>query len=114
MCAAVWAVLMGLFPAAQSFGVALTLLLLAGLFNIAFTAMAQTLVQVLAPSHLRGRVVGLFAASSLGLRAGSGLTVGVLGDVIDIWWSLAASSAVVLLIALAMLALDVRYAGTRS
>jgi len=114
VCAAVWAVLMGLFPAAQSFGVALTLLLLAGLFNIAFTAMAQTLVQVLAPSHLRGRVVGLFAASSLGLRAGSGLTVGVLGDVIDIWWSLAASSAVVLLIALAMLALDVRYAGARS
>ncbi|MDP3767979.1 MAG: MFS transporter [Dehalococcoidia bacterium] len=114
VCAAVWAVLMGLFPAAQSFGVALTLLLLAGLFNIAFTAMAQTLVQLLAPSQLRGRVVGLFAASSLGLRAGSGLTVGVLGEVIDIWWSLGLNSAVVLLIALAMLALDVRYARSRS
>ena len=113
VCAAIWAVLMGLFPAAQGYGAAVTLLLLAGLFNIAFTAMAQTLVQVLAPARLRGRVVGLFAASSLGLRAGSGVTVGVLGEVIDIHWSLALSSAAVLLITLALLALDVRYAESR-
>ena len=114
VCAAIWAALMGLFPAAQSYPTAVTLLLLAGLFNIAFTAMAQTLVQVLAPARLRGRVVGLFAASSLGLRAGSGLTVGVLGAVIDIHWSLALSSAAVLLITLALLALDVRHAHPRS
>ena len=110
VCAAIWAVLMGLFPAAPGYGTAVALLLLAGLFNIAFTAMAQTLVQVLAPAHMRGRVVGLFGASSLGLRAGSGLTVGVLGAVIDVYWSLALSSAAVLLITLLLLAWDVRYA----
>lgn len=55
VCAAVWGVTMGLFPAAASYGAAVTLLELAGVFNLAFTSMAQTLVQVLAPTRLRGR-----------------------------------------------------------
>ena len=49
-------------------------------------------------------MVGLFNTAMLGLRAGSGLTVGVLGAVIGVHWSLALSSAAVVTIALAMLA----------
>jgi MFS family permease len=107
-CAAAWAVAMALFPAASSYGVAVGLLVLAGMLNIAFTSMAQTLVQVLAPPRLRGRMVGLFNAALLGLRAGSGITIGVLGSVIGIHWSLALSAAAVVLIALAMLGREVR------
>ena len=116
LCAAAWAVTIGLFPAAPRYGPAVALLVLAGIFNIAFTSMAQTLVQLLAPPALRGRIVGLFNTAILGLRAGSGLTVGVLGAVIGVQWSLALSAAAVLVIAVALLAYEGRRAAavTRS
>jgi hypothetical protein len=84
------------------------LLVLAGVFNIAFTSMAQALVQLLAPPRLRGRVVGLFNTSMLGLRAGSGVTVGVLGAVIGVELSLALSAAAVVVEALGLLVADLR------
>ena len=107
-CAAIWGLVMTLFPAAKSYPAAVALLVLAGIFNIAFTSMAQTIIQLLAPPHLRGGMVGLFNTAILGLRAGSGLTVGVLGAVIGVQWSLAASSTVVVLIALALLLFEAR------
>jgi MFS family permease len=102
LCAGAWGVTIGLFPLAQSYEVAVALLLLAGLFNIAFTSMAQTLVQILAPPSLRGRVVGVFNTAVLGLRAGSGVTVGVVGAVIGVHWSLALSAAAVVAIAVVL------------
>ena len=107
-CAAVWGLLMGVFPAASSYPAAVTVLVLAGIFNVAFTSMAQTIVQLLSPPHLRGSMVGLFNTSMLGLRAGSGLTVGVLGAVIGVQWSLTLSSAAVVATALALLAIEAR------
>ena len=107
-CALVWGVLMAVFPAAQSYPAAVAVLVLAGIFNVAFTSMAQTIVQLLAPPHLRGSMVGLFNTSMLGLRAGSGLTVGVLGAVIGVQWSLSFSSAAVVLVALGLLAVEAR------
>jgi MFS family permease len=103
LCAGAWGVTIGLFPLTLSYNVAVALLVLAGLFNIAFTSMAQTLVQILAPPRLRGRVVGLFNTATLGLRAGSGVTVGVLGAAIGVYGSLALSAAAVVVIAAAML-----------
>ncbi|MBM3819821.1 MAG: MFS transporter [Acidimicrobiia bacterium] len=95
VCAVVWGITMGLFPVARSYGLAISLLVVAGMFNIAFTSMAQTVVQVLAPAAVRGRIVGLFNTSLLGLRAGGGLTVGILGALIGVRLSLVLSSAVV-------------------
>src|SRR5262245_31419443 len=108
VCAGLWGATIGLFPATPSYGIAVTLLVLAGFFNVAFTSMAQTLVQVLAPARLRGRIVGLFNTALLGLRAGSGLTVGVLGAVIDVHWSLALSAAAVVVMAAVLLAREAR------
>ena len=107
-CAIVWGVLMACFPAAHTYPVAVVLLVLAGVFNIAFTSMAQTIIQLLAPPPLRGSMVGLFNSAILGLRAGSGVTVGVLGGVIGVQWSLALSSLAVVLVGLALLVADVR------
>ncbi len=107
VCAALWSLAIGLFPAAPSYGVALALLFLAGFLNITFLAMAQTLVQLLAPPALRGRVIGLFNMASLGFRSGSGLSVGVLGSVIGIYWSLSLSAGTLLLIALGLLILEI-------
>jgi MFS family permease len=107
VCAAIWGAVMAIFPLAHSYAAAVTLLVLAGIFNIAFTSMAQALVQILAPPRLRGRVVGLFNTSMLGLRAGSGVTVGVLGAAIGVEWSLALSAAAVVVIAVGLLIADV-------
>jgi hypothetical protein len=52
--------------------------------------------------------VGLFNTAILGLRAGSGVTVGVLGALIDVHWSLALSAAAVVLTAVGMLAIEQR------
>jgi MFS family permease len=106
--AAAWGVTMGLFPLARNYTVALMLLLVAGVLNITFTSMAQTLVQVLAPPGLRGRVVGLFNTAILGLRTGSGITVGVLGALVNVHWSLAVSAAAVVLTCLALLVIETR------
>ena len=64
---------------------------------------AQTLVQLNAPAAVRGRVIGLFSMSALGLRAFSGVTVGLAGSLIGIHLSLALSAAVLLAIILVML-----------
>jgi MFS family permease len=107
-CAAVWGVLMALFPVTPSYPTAVIILVLAGAFNIAFTSMAQTIIQLLAPPHLRGSMVGLFNTSMLGLRVGSGVTVGVLGAVIGVQWSLTLSASAVVLVALGLLVVDLR------
>ena len=108
VCAAAWGVTIGLFPWARTYAPALALLVIAGMLNVAFTSMAQTLVQVLAPARHRGSIVGLFNTAILGLRAGSGVTIGVLGAIINVHWSLALSSAAVVVTALALLVRESR------
>jgi MFS family permease len=103
LLAMLWCLAIGSFAAATSYPLALALLFIAGFFELSFNAMAQTLVQVHAPSEVRGRIIGLFAMASLGLRAFSGVTVGLGGSLIGIHWSLAASAAALLLLTMALL-----------
>jgi MFS family permease len=98
-----WCLAIGGFAASRSYPLALALLFAAGFLELAFYAMAQTLVQVSAPPAVRGRVIGLFVMSALGLRAFSGVTVGLGGSVIGIHWSLALSATVLLAVTLGML-----------
>ena len=70
--------------------------------------MAMTLVQLQAPAPIRGRVIGLYNMSALGLRAFSGVTIGVLGGMIGIHWSLALSAMVLLTMTTALLAFTLR------
>jgi hypothetical protein len=58
---------------------AIALLFAAGFFELSFNTMAQALVQINAPADIRGRVVGLFNMAGLGMRAFSGITVGLAG-----------------------------------
>jgi MFS family permease len=112
VCAALWGVTMALFPLAESYPLAIALLAVAGVFNIAFTSMAQAVVQILAPEHVRGRIVGLFNTSILGLRAGSGFTVGVLGTFVGVRLSLMYSAVTVVLITCALFAWEARSPGS--
>jgi MFS family permease len=92
--ALLWAGALGAFASVRSYGVALPLLFLAGFFELAFSSMAQTIVQMNAPDAIRGRVLGLYNMSSLGLRTFSGVTVGLVGSLVGIHISLAVSAGV--------------------
>jgi sugar phosphate permease len=92
------------FAASGSYVVALALLVAAGAANLASQSISQTVVQLLAPSESRGRVVGVYNMAAQGLRAGGGVTVGVVGAIIGIHWSLAFSSAALLLSVIALMA----------
>ena len=92
MLGLLWGVSILVFAVTSVYALAVLALFVAGVLNIGFTSMAQAYVQLAAPPARRGRVVGLFSMSSSGLRVGSGVTVGLLGAVIGIHYSLALSA----------------------
>jgi MFS family permease len=105
--AILWCIVIAGFALSANYYFSLTLLFLAGVLNLTFSSMGQTIVQLRSPAHLRGRLIGLFAMASMGLKAFSGLTVGVLGGLIGVHWSLAASAMVLLTITGALFAFAV-------
>ncbi len=106
--AIVWCVVLTAFAVTTSYPLALVLLFAVGFLNLTFSAMAQTLVQLNTPTEVRGRVIGLFNMAFLGLRAFSGITVGFVGSLIGIHWSLALACLVLLAAMLALLAFAMR------
>jgi len=94
--AMLWSVALLGFATVPIYPIAITLLFCAGFFELSFNTMAQALVQLNAPHDIRGRVVGLYNMAGLGMRAFSGITVGLSGAAIGIHWSLGLSAAVLL------------------
>jgi len=105
--AVAWSLSIIAFAAAPNYPIALVALFVSGALLIAFNSMAQSLVQIEAPVEHRGRIIGLYNMSLNGLRIGSGVTVGFLGAVIGIHWSLGLS-AVALIVACLPLVLYVQ------
>ena len=103
-CAILWCVAMTAFAFSNSYPLSLVLLFIAGALNLSFYSIAQTIVQLEAPVNLRGRLIGLFSMSAYGLRAFSGFTVGVVGGLIGVHWSLALSSLLLLAVTVALFA----------
>ncbi|MGO4690515.1 MFS transporter [Glaciibacter sp. 2TAF33] len=87
----------------------LLMLFIGGIASLVSTSTEQTIVQLDAPAAIRGRVLGLYGMSSMGLRAGSGLTIGVLGTLIGVQWAVGLSALLLAVLAVAMLV----YARTR-
>ena len=104
--ALLWCVALTVFALSHSYALALCFLLAAGFLELSFNAMAQSLVQIDAPPDMRGRVIGLFNMASLGLRAFSGISVGLLGSLIGIHWSLALSALATMIVAGGLLAVQ--------
>ena len=106
--AMLWCVAIGGFAVCKIYPLALVLLFAVGFLELSFNAMAQTLVQLRAPESDRGRVIGLYILSSLGMRAFSGVTIGIIGGLIGIHGSLALSALVLLVILTTLLAFSTR------
>jgi MFS family permease len=102
--AILWCMVIAAFAFSTSYYLSLALLFIAGVLNLTFSSMGQTIVQMLSPPQLRGRLIGLFSMASMGLKAFSGVTVGVLGGLIGVHWSLAASALVLLTVTVALFA----------
>lgn len=106
--ALLWCVAMASFAATPWYPIALLLLFIAGFLELSFFAMAQTLVQLDAPAAARGRVIGLFSMASGGLRAFSGVSIGIVGGFIGIHWSLALSALALFTVVCILMAFTLR------
>jgi hypothetical protein len=102
MLAMLWCCAIAAFAVTRFYPVALMVLFAAGFLELSFNSMAQALVQMHAPAEIRGRVIGLYSMAGLGLRAFSGITVGILGDFIGIHWSLSLSALTLLAVLAAL------------
>ena len=105
--AILWCLAIASFALSTHYYLSLSLLFVAGVLNLAFSSMAQTIVQLRSPAELRGRVIGLYAMTSMGFKAFSGLTVGVVGGLIGVHWSLALSAMVLMTITIALFAFSI-------
>ena len=96
VAAALWAASVIAFAAAPNYVLALIALFVVGALSISFTSMSQALVQMEAPEANRGAIIGLFNTSINGMRVGSGLTVGFVGAIVGVHWSLGLAAAILL------------------
>jgi MFS family permease len=114
MLVILWCLCMGGFAVSSVYLLSLALLVAAGFLNLAFGAMSQTLVQMHAPPAIRGRVIGLYGTSFNGMRAFSGVTVGMGGSLVGVHWSLAISAVVLAIITAGLYVLDQHVLDQRS
>jgi MFS family permease len=77
------------FALTSSYVVAIVALVVGGVANIASMSITQSIVQLEAPADDRGRVFGLYGVFASGLRTGNGITLGVLGALLGIPYSIA-------------------------
>jgi MFS family permease len=90
--AMLWCCALAGFALSPIYALALALLFVAGFMELSFNSMAQTLVQLNAPADMRGRILGVFSMSSLGLRTFSGVSIGLIGSLFGIHAALTASA----------------------
>jgi MFS family permease len=81
------------FAICRNYVAASLLLVIGGIAALAAMSITQTVVQLRAPREQRGQVIGVYSTSANGLRMGSGVTVGFLGAIAGLRWSLGLSAA---------------------
>lgn len=99
----VWSACLLGFALSQHYVLSLALLIGGGVANLTSQSTAQTLVQLLAPPDKRGRIVGVYTMFSNGLRAGSGISIGLVGGWIGIHWSLGLSALTLALLVIGLM-----------
>ncbi|HEY5810999.1 MAG TPA: MFS transporter [Povalibacter sp.] len=112
--AMLWCCALASFALSHFYLLSMALLFVAGFVELSFNSMAQTLVQLRAPPEIRGRVIGVYSMAALGMRTCSGITVGIVGGLIGIHWSLALSGIALLFVMGCLLTLSMRLRSAES
>jgi MFS family permease len=81
------------FALTHNYIVAIVALVIGGVANIASASITQSIVQLEAPADDRGRVYGVYGVFASGFRTGNGLTLGILGAILGIPYSIALCAA---------------------
>ncbi len=89
---AAYGISIGLFAVTTNYALAVAMLFVGGVSNLAAMSISQTVTQLMAPPETRGQVIGVYNMAAMGLRIGSGFTVGLMAGVIGASWALATSS----------------------
>jgi MFS family permease len=98
-----WCLTITGFAASTNYTLSLSLLFFSGFLNLAYSSMAQTLVQLRAPQESRGRIIGLYNMANMGMMTFSGLSIGVGGSFIGIHWSLGLSAAALAIVTMGLM-----------
>jgi MFS family permease len=85
------------FSVTGSYLAAIVALVIGGVANIASLSITQSIVQLEAPSNDRGRVYGVYGVFASGFRTGNGITLGVLGALLGIPYSIALCAGILVI-----------------
>jgi len=94
--AAAFCTVLIVFTAVRSFGAALVLLALDGCAMIVTTALANTMLQILVPDEMRGRVMAFYAFVFVGMAPFGAFQAGLLADHVGTPTAVALGAAVCL------------------
>lgn len=97
------AVAVVVFALSGSFPIAIAALFVAGAATIVSSSTSASIVQLEAPPGQRGRFMGVYGTTSMGLRLVSGVLVGGAVGVVGVGWGFGATSALLAVIAAALL-----------
>lgn len=102
------------FAVSRSLPVSMLALALLGAFQVNFYSTTNTLIQVIVPARLRGRVLSLYMLTSIGLIPIANLVGGVLAEWLGVEIVLAGGGALTVLIAGAVMLLEPRIGRLRA
>jgi MFS family permease len=88
------------FAVSRSLPISMLALVLIGTFQVQFYSTTNTLIQVLVPARLRGRVLSLYTLTSIGLIPVANLAGGALAETVGVETVLAAGGILTLAIAI--------------
>ena len=81
------------FALSHDYLIAVPLLVIGGIANLAAFSITQTVVQLRAPREKKGQVIGVYGVGANGMRIGSGFTVGLFGAAVGLRPALGFSAA---------------------
>jgi MFS family permease len=96
----IWCCALGSFAMTTSYPLAVGLMFIAGFVELSYNSMNQTLVQIHAPTQIRGRVLGLYSMAQMGLKSFAGISVGVVGSGIGVHYSLLLAVSILFVVTL--------------
>jgi MFS family permease len=101
------------FAVSRSFVLTLIVLAISGVASIISSSTSQTVVQLQAPDDRRGRFLGAYGMTSMGLRFGSGVLLGVLATFVGIPAAIAVDAVALAAVAIALLIIVVLWVRRR-